>query len=111
MLLENRNKNLTNLHKTADYLSRSLRENFKVFTVDSKEGKVQFLSENQNIITCSYSEKGSDMVLENIETDTVENYLSADRIDGIVVTFVTTDLIRLTHLLQMFLTCLKIVTI
>jgi hypothetical protein len=84
MLLENRNKNLTNLHKTADYLSRSLRENFKVFTVDSKEGKVQFLSENENIITCSYSEKGSDMVLENIETDTVENYLSADRIDGIV---------------------------
>ena len=59
MLLENRNKNLTNLHKAADYLSRGLRENFKVFNVNSKESTVQFLSENENIITCSYKTKGS----------------------------------------------------
>jgi len=84
MLLENRNKNLTNLHKTADYLSRSLRENFKVFTVDSQEQKVQFLSENSNLITCNYKLKNSSIVLENLETDTVDNYLSAERIDGIV---------------------------
>ena len=86
MLLENRNKNLTNLHKAADYLSRSLRENFKVFTVDSKEGTVQFLSENNNIITSTYSIKDSAIVLENIATDTVDNYLSPGRIDGIVST-------------------------
>ena len=84
MLLENRNKNLTNLHKVADYLSRSLRENFKVFTVDSRKGKVQFLSENENIITCSYEVKDSTIVLEDLKTDTVKNYLSVSRIDGIV---------------------------
>ena len=86
MLLENRNKNLTNLHKAADYLSRSLRENFKVFTVDSKEGTVQFLSENNNLITSTFSIKDSTIILENIDTDTVENYLSPGRIDGIVST-------------------------
>ena len=84
MLLENRNKNLTNLHKAADYLSRSLRENFKVFNVDSKEKEVQFLSENQNIITCNYNVKGSVIMLENLKTDTVDTYLSVGRIDGIV---------------------------
>ena len=84
MLLENRNKNLTNLHKAADYLSRSLRENFKVFTVDSRDGMIQFLSENENIITCNYTLKGSAILLENLKVDTVDNYLSASRIDGIV---------------------------
>ena len=84
MLLENRNKNLTNLHKTADYLSRSLRENYKIFTVDSAAGIVQFLSENNNLLTCKYEIKDSSVVLENIKTDTVENYLSPERIDGIV---------------------------
>tara|TARA_R110000822_G_scaffold26645_2_gene80183 strand:+ start:56 stop:1780 length:1725 start_codon:yes stop_codon:yes gene_type:complete len=84
MLLENRNKNLTNLHKAADYLSRSLRENFKVFTVDSRGAKVQFLSENENIITCSYKVKDSVLVLEDLKTDNVKNYLSIQRIDGIV---------------------------
>tara|TARA_R110000744_G_scaffold24384_4_gene61180 strand:+ start:470 stop:2140 length:1671 start_codon:yes stop_codon:yes gene_type:complete len=84
MLLENRNKNLTNLHKAADYLSRSLRENFKVFTVDSQAGKVQFLSENENLITCNYIVKDSAVILENLTTDTVSEYLSIKRIDGIV---------------------------
>ena len=84
MLLENRNKNLTNLHKAADYLSRSLRENFKVFTVDSAGEKVQFLSENENIITCSFKVNDSTLTLENLKTDTVTNYMSVQRIDGIV---------------------------
>ena len=84
MLLENRNKNLTNLHKAADYLSRSLRENFKVFTVDSQAGTVQFLSENNNLITGKYRIKDSAIVLEGLSTDTVDNYLSPERIDGVV---------------------------
>ena len=84
MLLENRNKNLTNLHKVADYLSRSLRENFKVFTVDSMGEEVQFLSENSNLITCNYKVKDSVIVLQNLSTDTADNYLSAERIDNIV---------------------------
>jgi hypothetical protein len=84
MLLENRNKNLTNLHKVADYLSRSLRENFKVFTVESQKEEVQFLSENNNLISCSYKVKDSTIVLENLKIDTVDEYLSADRIDNIV---------------------------
>ena len=89
MLLENRNKNLTNLHKAADYLSRSLRENFKVFTVDSQEGEIQFLSENENLITCKYNVKGSTIVLENLKVDTVENYVSSERVDGIVAEGIT----------------------
>ncbi len=84
MLLENRNKNLTNLHKVADYLSRSLRENFKVFTIDSMGEEVQFLSENSNLITCNYKVKDSVIVLQNLSTDTADNYLSAERIDNIV---------------------------
>ena len=84
MLLENRNKNLTNLHKVADYLSRSLRENFKVFTVESQKEEVQFLSENNNLISCSYKVKDSTIVLENLKIDTVDEYLSADRIDKLL---------------------------
>ena len=89
MLLENRNKNLTNLHKAADYLSRSLRENFKVFTVDSQAGKIQFLSENENIITSEYTVKGTTILLENLKIDTVNNYVSSKRIDGIVADGIT----------------------
>jgi len=84
MLLENRNKNLTNLHKAADYLSRSLRENFKVFSVESSENKVQFLSENNNLITCNYDDSESKIKLSNLKIDTVDNYLSIDRVDSIV---------------------------
>ena len=84
MLLENRDKHLTNLHKAADYISRTLRENFKVFTVESSENKIQFLSENNNLITCDYKVSDSKINLANIEVDTVDNYLSIDRIDNIV---------------------------
>ena len=84
MLLENRNKNLTNLHKAADYISRCLRENYKVFSVESTENKVQFLSENNNLITCNYGVKDTTLNLTNLEMDTVDNYLSVDRVDGVV---------------------------
>ena len=85
MLLENRDKHLTNLHKAADYLSRTLRENFKVFTVESSENKVQFLSENNNLVTCNYKVSDTKINLSNLEIDTVDNYLSIERIDGVVV--------------------------
>ena len=60
MNFENRNKDLTNIHKAADYLSRSLRENLKVFSVDSANGRVTFLSEAEVAIHCDYEiSKGS----------------------------------------------------
>ena len=80
MNFENRNKDLTNIHKAADYLSRSLRENLKVFSVDSANGKVTFLSEKNTALHCDYDIQKGSAHLTNFLIESLEEFLSEDKI-------------------------------
>jgi len=82
MNFENRNKDLTNIHKAADYLSRSLRENLKVFSVDSANNKVTFLSESSKAIHCDYEISKGSAILTNFSTESLESMLSEQKIDS-----------------------------
>jgi len=81
-MLEHRNKDLTNLHKGADYLSRSLRENLRVYSVDSIEKSVMFLSEKNTIISCNYEQNKDKLYFTNIVIESVEDYVSPEKMDN-----------------------------
>ena len=81
MKLTDRNKSLTNLHKAADYLSRTLRENLKMFTVDATSNEVVFISEKQNVISCSYTQDSGKLVLSEMKVESVEDYTSGAKVD------------------------------
>jgi hypothetical protein len=81
MLLEKRNKDLTNLHKAADYLSRSLRENLQIFSVDSSDKKVHFLSERNSMISCNYEVRDSKLALKNFGIESVDDFISTSKVD------------------------------
>jgi hypothetical protein len=57
LLFENRNKTLGNLIKLGDALGRSIRENVIIFSVDSEENTVTYLSESGNFVTGYYDTK------------------------------------------------------
>ena len=81
MLLEKRNRDLTNLHKAADYLSRSLRENLRIFTVDSANKSVQFISEKNSMVSCNYEVKDAKLLLTNFDIQSVEDFVSPERVE------------------------------
>ena len=81
MKLTDRNKSLTNLHKAADYLSRTLRENLKIFTVDATSEEVVFISEKRNVISCSYAQEEGKLILSDIMSESIEDYTSGEKID------------------------------
>ena len=81
-MLENRNKDLTYLHKGADYLSRALRENLRVLSVDSQEKSTQFISENNVVISCNYNHKDDKLVFTNFVFETVDDFVSDKKIDN-----------------------------
>ena len=93
MNFENRNKDLTNIHKAADYLSRSLRENLKVFSVDSANGRVTFLSEAEVAIHCDYEISKGSAHLSNFDIEPIAVMLSekkvSDKIEGSISEFVS----------------------
>ena len=75
-LLENRNKSVSELIKLGKCIGRSLRENVKLFSVDSENNMVSYLTESDYIIEGNYdTEDGltlSDIVItstENIKDD------------------------------------------
>jgi len=81
MLLEKRNRDLTNLHKAADYLSRSLRENLRIFSVDSANKSVQFISEKNSMVSCNYEVKDAKLLLTNFDIQSVEDFVSPERVE------------------------------
>ena len=78
MIFESRNNKLTLLHKAADYLSRSLRENLELVEVNPVEETVSFLSEAENILTCSYQLSEGRMFLKNFSLASIEEVYSED---------------------------------
>jgi hypothetical protein len=64
-LFEDRDRRITLLVKLGDCLGRSLRENVILFSVNSNENKVAYLTEGQKIIEGAYSLAGN-VVLSDI---------------------------------------------
>ena len=66
-MFESRNRKLTNLIQLGDFLGYAIRENIQLFSVDSLEGKVTYLTESNNLISGNYSIRDNSYILENIE--------------------------------------------
>jgi len=65
-LFENRNSTVTNLIKLGDCLGRSLRENIELFSIDSENQKVAYLTESGKVIS-GYYDISDDLKLEDID--------------------------------------------
>ena len=71
-LLENRNKSVSELIKLGKCIGRSLRENVKLFSVDSENNLVSYLTESDYIIEGNYdTEEG--LTLSNIVVTSTES--------------------------------------
>lgn len=82
-IFEQRDKTVSNLVKLGDCLGRSLRENVSVFSIDSVENKVNYLTESGKVITGTYS-LTPDVVLENISVQDSEVFSDNERFDSYV---------------------------
>ena len=54
-LFEERDKTITLLVKLGDCMGRSLRENISLFSIDSTNSIVTYLTENSKVISGTYS--------------------------------------------------------
>ena len=86
MIFEHRNSNLTNLHKAADYLSRSLRENLEIFSVDTNNSEIKFVSESAKMITCKFEQEADKITLDSFMVENVEDILNPENADDKVST-------------------------
>jgi hypothetical protein len=82
-LFESRDKTITNLIKLGDCLGRSLRENVCIFTIDSANAQVNYLTESGKIITGTYS-LDKDIELTNITIQESEVFNNGEVFDGYV---------------------------
>ena len=82
-IFENRNKVVGHLLKIGDCLSRSLRENVILFSIDADENTVSYVTENSKIITGRYK-LGNDLVLEKIEIEDLSLFTDEKKFDGFV---------------------------
>ena len=80
-LFENRNSTVTKLLKLGDCLGRSLRENVELFSIDSEDNRVAFLSESGKVITGTYDLDNqvslSDVLVEDVDIFTNNNKFDA----------------------------------
>ena len=65
-LFEDRDKKISYLIKLGDCIGRSLRENVTLFSIDSQNSLVTYLTESDKVISGQYK-IGKDVVLNNID--------------------------------------------
>lgn len=82
-LFENRNTTVTNLLKLSDCLGRSLRENVELFSIDSENKRVAFLTESGKVLSGDYTLKG-DISLTNLKVQDSEIFTDNDVFDSFV---------------------------
>ena len=82
-IFEQRDKTVSNLVKLGDCLGRSLRENVALFSIDSVENKVNYLTESGKVITGYYT-LNPDVVLEGIVVQDSEVFTDNERFDSFV---------------------------
>ena len=82
-LFENRNTTVTNLLKLGDCLGRSLRENVELFSIDSEDRKVAYLTENGKVISGNYDCQ-EDLAFSNITIQDSEIFSDNEVFDSFV---------------------------
>ena len=80
-LFNNRNKNFARLSEAGDYLGRRLRENLVIFEIDDSQETVTYVTESNNLISCSYKETKGKLTFENFNVDNLDTITSDDSID------------------------------
>lgn len=82
-LFENNNKVVGHLLKIGDCLSRSLRENVILFSIDADNQTVSYVTEKSKVITGNYK-LGNDLILEKIEIEDLSLFTDEKRFDEFV---------------------------
>jgi len=82
-IFENRNKVVGHLLKIGDCLSRSLRENVILFSIDADENTVSYVTESSKVITGRYK-LGNDLILDKIEIEDLSLFTDEKKFDGFV---------------------------
>tara|TARA_R110002051_G_C8720815_1_gene496670 strand:- start:431 stop:1984 length:1554 start_codon:yes stop_codon:yes gene_type:complete len=82
-IFENRDKKVTNLIRLGDCLGRSLRENVSLFSIDSKNERVSYLTEGEKIISGEYSIK-DEVKLDFIIVEDFDVYTNQSKFDTFV---------------------------
>ena len=82
-LFENRNTTVTNLLKLGDCLGRSLRENVELFSIDSEDQRVAYLTESGKVISGNYDCR-EDLAFSNITIQDSEIFSDNEVFDSFV---------------------------
>ena len=82
-LFEERDKTITHLVKLGDCLGRSLRENVSLFSINSQDGEVSFLTSSDKVITGKYT-IGEDITLNNIVVQDSSVFEDGEKFDSFV---------------------------
>tara|TARA_R100001594_G_scaffold24780_1_gene48572 strand:- start:208 stop:1755 length:1548 start_codon:yes stop_codon:yes gene_type:complete len=80
-MFESRNRKLTNLIQLGDFLGYAIRENIQLFSVNSLDNQVTYLTESNQLISGNYSIKSNSYVLENIEIKSSDIFTDDERFD------------------------------
>lgn len=87
-LFENRNNTLGKLVILTESLSRSLRENIEIFSIDDTEQKINFVTESGKIISGNYSLEAP-ITLNNIQVETVDGITDEKQFNSLVETTIS----------------------
>ena len=82
-LFEERDKTISLLVKLGDCISRSLRENLILFSIDSNNSQVTYLSESNKVINGNYT-IDSDVKLTNIKVKDTSIFEDGEEYDSFV---------------------------
>ena len=82
-LFEERDKTISLLVKLGDCIGRSLRENITLFSIDSHNSTVTYLTENNKVISGNYS-TDKDVILNNINIQESSVFSDGDVFDNFI---------------------------
>ena len=82
-LFDHRDKKITHLTKLGDCIGRSIRENVVIFSIESENDTVTYLTESGKVITGEYSLDG-DITLSRISIQESDVYKDVDKFDSLV---------------------------
>lgn len=89
-IFEGRDKLVNNLLKLGDYLGRSLRENVQIFSIDSQNNKVSFISESDKVITGTYDfDENNKILINDVKVEDADVFKDNNKFNDFVGTKIT----------------------
>jgi len=82
-LFEERDKTISLLVKLGDCIGRSLRENTTLFSIDSQNSMVTYLTESNRVISGNYDTK-KDITLNNIKVQNSSVFTDGEVFDSFI---------------------------